>query len=173
MLASTGSLRSDITACFQSKGIDSARINFVEPTLPADHLYRYHLIDISLDPLPYTGHTSTLDSLWMGVPVVTLSGQTSVARGSVTALTNVDLKELIALSPPQYVTVATELANDISRLAQLRQTLRSTVQASPLCDEKRFTKDLESIYRGIWQHRIVEQDAQERTEPPMNADERR
>jgi protein O-GlcNAc transferase len=151
LLATEGSLREELTTFFQSKQIDPSRLKFVGPVMPNEHLQRFHLFDISLDPLPYTGHTSTLDSLWMGVPVITLSGETSVARGSVTALMNVRLDRLIAETAQEYESIAAELASNTRRIAQLRQTLRSCMQNSALCNEKQFTLDLEVAFRELWQ----------------------
>ena len=76
-------------------------------------------MDLGLDPFPYNGHTSTLDALWMGVPVITLAGRTAVGRGGVSILSNVGLTELIAQTPEQYVAIAVELAGDRARLAAL------------------------------------------------------
>jgi protein O-GlcNAc transferase len=154
MLAFEGSLRTDISECLSSKDIDSSRLDFVNITLPNGHMCRYHRIDISLDPIPYTGHTSTLDSLWMGVPVVTLSGKTSVARGSVTALKNVGMNELIAYSTEEYVNIAARLASDLTFLNELRGSLRTRMQTSPLCNELKFTKDLETAYRNMWRSQL-------------------
>ena len=130
-------------------GIDPARISFVGLTAPDQHMIRYHQIDIALDPLPYTGHTTTLDALWMGVPVITLSRNTCVSRGSVTALSNLALENLIAFTPDQYVTIATELARDLQRISEIRSQLRKRMRSSPLCDEVVFTRDLENGYRKM------------------------
>ncbi len=89
----------------------------------------------------------------MGVPVITLSGQTSVARGSVTALSKVGLHDLIANTAQEYVSIATKLAADPSRLGQLRQTLRISLQSSPICNEVNFTQDLEAAFRTMWYRR--------------------
>jgi predicted O-linked N-acetylglucosamine transferase (SPINDLY family) len=151
MLASEGSLRRDITGYFKHREIDPHRIGFVGPAKPDAHLHRFHLLDICLDPLPYTGHTTTLDALWMGVPVVTLSGHTSLARGSVTALTNVGLQDLIAVTPDQYIAIAMTLAANPAKLSHQRQTLRPRMHSSPLCNPQQFTTDLEAIYRQAWQ----------------------
>jgi predicted O-linked N-acetylglucosamine transferase (SPINDLY family) len=150
LVTAPGSRRGEIAEMFQQTGIDAGRILFVPPSLPHEHLARYHQIDLSLDPLPYTGHTSTLDSLWMGVPVITLKGQTSLARGSVTALTNLNLPQLIASDESQYISIARDLATNLPRLTQLRSTLRPRMQSSPLCDELQYTRDLEAAYRKIW-----------------------
>jgi protein O-GlcNAc transferase len=114
------------------------------------YLKNYHRIDIALDPFPYTGHTSTLDSLWMGVPVITLPGLTSVSRGSLTILSNVGLAELAASSKGDYVALAIALAQDKSRLRELRATLRGQLERSVWMDGKRFARQAESAYRAMW-----------------------
>ena len=88
----------------------------------------YHGIDIALDTVPYNGHTTSLDALWMGVPVVTLVGQTVVGRAGLCQLMNLGLPELIASGPEQYVQIAVELARDLSRLRGLRATLRQRMR---------------------------------------------
>ena len=74
------------------------------------YLERYHELDLCLDPFPYNGGTTTLDALWMGVPVITLAGRTAVGRGGVSILSNLGLTELIARTPEQYVAIAIALA---------------------------------------------------------------
>src|SRR6185437_5189677 len=101
-------------------------------------------IDIGLDSFPYNGHTTSLDSLWMGVPVVTLTGQTAVSRGGASILSNAGLTNLIASDAEQYVHIARELAGDLARLAQLRCDLRTRMQASPLTDAARFARHMEA-----------------------------
>ena len=150
LLCPEGSARTNTLAFFASQQVQSARVQFVPMTLPENHMQRYHAIDICLDPLPYTGHTTTLDALWMGVPVVTLAGTTSLSRGSVTALTQVGLESLIAKSADQYVEITTSLASDINFLERLRMELRDQLRASPICDESQFTRSLEKAFRFCW-----------------------
>jgi predicted O-linked N-acetylglucosamine transferase (SPINDLY family) len=88
----------------------------------------------------------------MGVPTVTLRGQTAVGRAGVSVLTNVDLPDWIAETPEQYVHIATEMAGNLPRLAELRSTLRERLRASPLMNHAQFAKDLESAYRRMWQN---------------------
>jgi predicted O-linked N-acetylglucosamine transferase (SPINDLY family) len=88
----------------------------------------------------------------MGVPVVTLAGRTGVGRGGVSILANVGLPELIAQTPQQYVQIATDLARDLPRLAELRRTLRARMQASPLMDAPRFARNIEAAYRQMWRN---------------------
>jgi predicted O-linked N-acetylglucosamine transferase (SPINDLY family) len=154
MLAPEGSRRREVTDFFSRAGIEASRIGFVGPTKPSEHMRRYHRVDICLDPLPYTGHTTTLDGLWMGVPVITLPGVTSLSRGSITGLVHVGLADLVADSPEEYVAIASRLAGDLPRLSQLRNSLRDRMKASTLCDEQRFTADLEAVYRQVWKEWI-------------------
>ncbi|HEC14889.1 MAG TPA: tetratricopeptide repeat protein, partial [Rhodospirillales bacterium] len=115
-----------------------------------DLLKAYAEIDIALDPLPYSGGLTTVEALWMGVPVVTLSGETFASRHSTSHLSNVGLTELVTDSPEGYVSAAAGLAGDLGRLAELRAGLRARMKASPLCDTKQFARDLETAYRGLW-----------------------
>ena len=86
----------------------------------------------------------------MGVPVVTLVGQTVVRRAGLCQLMNLGLPGLIASSPEQYVQVAAELARDLARLSDLRATLRERMRASPLMNAPRFARNIEAAYRAMW-----------------------
>jgi predicted O-linked N-acetylglucosamine transferase (SPINDLY family) len=128
---------------------DRVEIIGSQPFYP-DYLQSYNRIDIALDPTPWSGGITTCDALWMGVPVVTLSGKTSVGRGGRSILNNIALPELVAHSPDEYVRIAKTLAGDLSRLAELRSTLRQQMQASPLVDAHQFARDVEAAYRQMW-----------------------
>jgi predicted O-linked N-acetylglucosamine transferase (SPINDLY family) len=132
-------------------GVDPARLEFAGFQPLAQYFHRYGEIDIALDPFPYTGGTTTCDALWMGVPVVSLAGRTAVSRGGLSILTNVGLGEWVARSPQEYVRMAAQLAGDLPRLQQLRQTLRERMKRSPLMDERSFATDMEAAYRRMWQ----------------------
>jgi predicted O-linked N-acetylglucosamine transferase (SPINDLY family) len=110
----------------------------------------YHRIDLALDPFPYTGHSTTLDGLWMGAPVVTLSGPTVVSRGSLSILSNAGLSELAATNKSDYVALAVALAKDPARLRELRSGMRGRLERSVLMDAGRFAQQAESAYRDIW-----------------------
>ena len=105
---------------------------------------------MGLDTFPYNGHTTSIDSFWMGVPVITLVGKTPVGRAGISQLSNLGLPELIAQTPEQYVQIAADLAKDLPRLAELRSTLRTRMQSSPLMDGPRFARNMEAAYREIW-----------------------
>jgi protein O-GlcNAc transferase len=150
LLADEGSHRGRTRDFFAEQGIASDRLTFVGRQPRLDYLQTYHQIDIGLDTHPYNGHATSLDSYWMGVPVVTLVGRTVVGRAGLSQLTNLGLTDLIAHAPDEFVAIATGLAGDLSRLADLRQSLRLRMQASPLMNAPRFVHNLESTYRDLW-----------------------
>jgi predicted O-linked N-acetylglucosamine transferase (SPINDLY family) len=150
LMAAEGSPRQETLAQLEREGITPDRVTFVTHRPRAQYLELYRGIDIALDTVPYNGHTTSLDSLWMGVPVVTLTGPTAVGRAGLSQLMNLGLPELIAFSPEQYVRIAVELARDLPRLGELRATLRGRMQASPLMDGPRFARNVEAAYREMW-----------------------
>ncbi len=136
---------------FESNGIAQDRVG-LEGGVPHNVLLScYGAIDIALDPFPYSGGLTTLEALWMGVPVITLTGHTFAGRHSTSHLSNVGLQEFVTKNAEQYVAVATALTRDSNRLQGIRSTLRSRMAASPLCDTKGYTRDLEAAYRRMWQ----------------------
>ncbi len=156
LLAKAGSHEAKTRDLLQARGIDPRRIEFLryvpsaEERPQAEFLRRYHEIDIALDPFPYNGMTTTCDSLWMGVPVVALSGSTPLARASFSLLSNLGLPELAAPSPNEYVRIAVALAKDRARLAALRASLRSRMEASPLLDAESLARNVEAAWRTMW-----------------------
>jgi predicted O-linked N-acetylglucosamine transferase (SPINDLY family) len=139
-----------ITELMGSMGIGAQRLEFVGRQLRAQYLRFYDRIDICLDPLPFNGNTTTLDALWMGVPVVSLAGQRAASRTGLSILKNAGLGELAAQTPEEFLKIATDLAGDSDRRAELRSTLRQRLIASPLMDYGRFARNMESAYRQIW-----------------------
>jgi protein O-GlcNAc transferase len=140
-----------ITNFFNLHGLPPNRLTILG-NLPdfRSHLEMYNQVDIALDTFPYHGTTTTCEALWMGVPVVTLAGQTHVSRVGVSLLTCVGLPDLIAQSPGEFVSFATALANDLPRLTDLRRTLRNRMHASPLMDAPAFARNIEAAYRAMW-----------------------
>jgi len=114
------------------------------------YLQTFHRIDIVLDPFPYGGGITTCDGLWMGVPVITFSGNTAVGRGGRSILTNIGLPEWVAYSTDEYVQKAAELASDLGRLKNLRETMRERMLRSPLMDAVDFAREVEKAYREMW-----------------------
>jgi predicted O-linked N-acetylglucosamine transferase (SPINDLY family) len=132
-------------------GVSSDRVHILQPAATvAEHLAQYSQIDIALDPAPYNGTTTTCEALWMGVPVVTLAGNRHAGRVGVSLLTNAGLPGLVARNEDDYVRIATDLAADASRLADLRSTLRQRMAASTLCDAAAFARRFESALRKAW-----------------------
>ena len=99
---------------------------------------------------PFSGGTTSCDTLWMGVPIVTVPGSRSVSRSASSVLSNLGLSDWIASSPEDYVRRAVRFAGERELLAELRASLRSRMAASPLMDEARFVRDLETAYRQMW-----------------------
>jgi protein O-GlcNAc transferase len=136
---------------FAALGIDAGRLSLRsrEPD-HATHLALYNQIDIALDTFPYHGTTTTCDALWMGVPVITLAGQTHVSRVGLSLLSNIGLPELIAFTQDQYVQIAVGLAKDQDRMDALRRGMRARMLTSPLMDAPGFARDVEAAYRQMW-----------------------
>jgi len=128
-------------------GVDAARIEFFG-FLPTDQFLRLHQqADIALDPFPFNGGMTTCDSLWMGIPVVSLAGRTAVGRSGLSILSNAGLPELVAQTQEQYARIAIALTVDLPKLSQMRTTLRSRLVQSALTDAKRSASDMESAFR--------------------------
>jgi predicted SAM-dependent methyltransferase len=115
------------------------------------HLATYGEIDIALDTVPYNGTTTTCEALWMGVPVVSLTGDRHAARVGTSLLCAAGLEELVAANADQFVKICTELASDSDRLTRLRSGMRKRLLASPLCDEPGMATRLERALREVWQ----------------------
>jgi predicted O-linked N-acetylglucosamine transferase (SPINDLY family) len=147
ILAGAGDHRRQVLAAL---GVHPARVEFVGHRARDEYLKLYHRLDLVLDTFPYNGHTTTCDALWMGVPVVSVAGKTAVGRGGLSILSNLGLAELVADSQEGYVRIAADLAHDLSRLSNLRSTLRRRMEQSPLMNAPRFARDIEAAYRRMW-----------------------
>jgi len=140
---------------FKSKNNLKKRVHLLaEMHAFKEHYACYAGVDIALDPFPYTGTTTTVDALMMGVPVVTLRsrGAESIHSHNVSAslLMQAGLQELVADSEEEYISIALQLAGDPARLARLRSTLRERVMRSPLMDGGKASRNLEDAYRSMW-----------------------
>jgi predicted O-linked N-acetylglucosamine transferase (SPINDLY family) len=145
-----GSARERLIRDFGDAGIDASRITIV-PRVPLDQYFRwFDAVDIALDTMPYSGGTTTCDTLWMGVPVVTCPGSRSVSRSAASILATVGLPAWIASTPEDYVRLAVEFARDGAAIAELRKSLRQRMRESPIMDEPRFVSDVEDAYRQMW-----------------------
>lgn len=133
------------------EGIEEARVHFDGPSTLPRFLGAFSKIDIALDPFPYSGETTALHTLWMGVPLVVLGGPSLVERLASRVLSICGRKEWVTGSHEEYVRVAVALAADTRRLDALRSELRADMLASPLLDHRGVTRELEAAYRGMWQ----------------------
>ncbi len=150
LVAPRGEPREWVLAQLGRAGIAASRVEFADRLSRREYFEQFHRIDLALDPFPCNGGTTSLDGLWMGVPLVTLVGRTVVGRAGWSLLSNLGLQELAALTPEQYVRLAVELAGDLPRLRELRGTLRQRMERSPLMDAPRFARQVEQAYRQMW-----------------------
>ncbi|HEY3900564.1 MAG TPA: tetratricopeptide repeat protein [Chthoniobacter sp.] len=151
LLTGFGEHRKRTVELFEREGVEGSRLEFVIRCPRREYLELYHRLDIVLDPFPYGGHTTSLDALWMGVPVVSLAGQRAVSRAGLSILSNLGLPELVASSEDEYIEVATRLAKDSPRLSELRRTLRPRLENSVLMNAPHFARQIEAAFRAMWQ----------------------
>lgn len=117
---------------------------------PLAYLQSHERVDLILDTTPFSGHTTTMHALWMGVPTITLAGGRYASRMGLAIMTHAGLKEFIAQTPEQFADIAARLAQQPDHLAELRRTMRDRLQSSLLLDAPRFTERVEGLYRQIW-----------------------
>lgn len=131
-------------------GIDPRSLDISHRGSRREYLENFSRIDLHLDTFPYNGATTTFDGLWMGVPTVTLAGDTHVQRVGLAVLSTLGLQELVGRTPNDYARIAVELACNRTRLTGMRWTLRPRLQASPLMDGKGLAAAVERLYRDLW-----------------------
>ena len=135
---------------FQEDGIEAGRLLFAGHSPAETFLADYGSIDIALDPFPYNGGTTTLDALWMGVPVVTLAGRLAVQRDGASILSAAGLADFVAQTPEQYLKIALFLAAVVPQKPDLRSELRRALAASPFMDEAGLVREVENAFRDMW-----------------------
>lgn len=138
---------------FTRHGIDAERIRFVAYLSSAEHAALFNEIDIALDCFPYNGTTTTCETLWMGVPMVTLVGKQHVQRTSYSIMKNIGFDALAAFSVDEYVSKAVELAARPDNLSFLRKCLPTLIENSILFQPKEFTRQIEGLYERAWQEK--------------------
>jgi len=145
---SSATFRRNVLGEFAAHGIGEERIVF--NTIRAAHMPFYNEMDISLDPFPLTGGTTTTESLWMGVPVVSLRGEAFFERLSYSILSNAGLGDLVAKDLDEYQEIALKLAGDRERRRELRAGMRERLRASPLGQTEAFARDFyDMIARAV------------------------
>lgn len=154
----SGKPRNVLTQRLESHGIDMSRVIFSD-RIDNQQYSLYNKIDIALDTFPCNGGTTTCDALFMGVPVVSVAGNTFMSRLGATVLHNASHPEWLANSVEEYIKIAVNMASDITALAHTRETLRDEVENSPLMDEIGFARKVERAYREIWKNWCSQQAA--------------
>jgi protein O-GlcNAc transferase len=144
------SVRQRVLGDYARHGVDGARL-ILEGLVPrSEYLKPFRRMDIALDPFPYTGITTSVESLWMGVPVLTLAGKSFLSRQGVGLMMNAGLPDWIADDADDYVARAASHAADLRALASLRGGLRERALASPIFDAPSFARHFEAALRGMW-----------------------
>jgi len=143
-----------LTRTFKACGAPDDCLIFEGPVHAQSFLATYGRIDIALDPLSYSGGLTTMEALWMGVPVLTLPGRRFTSRHSASHLSTIGLDDWVCDSREDYVARAFARAVDLAGLSALRANLRPRMQASPLCDGTRMARQLENIYRAQFQRAV-------------------
>jgi len=136
---------------FAAHGVMRDRLIIRGPSGLYDMMQEYSDIDLALDPIPYNGGTTTLQALWMGVPVVSLEGHNFVSRMGTSFLQNLGQADWIANNHQMYVHIAKQLSGRVPELRQQRQQLRDKLINSPLGDIKRFVDHFEALLLQMWQ----------------------
>jgi predicted O-linked N-acetylglucosamine transferase (SPINDLY family) len=155
-------VRAEMTTAFAAHGIAAERL-ILEGQFASheEHFRAYQRVDIALDPFPYPGITTSVEALWMGVPVLSLQGDRFISHQGETILHNVGLPDWVARDEADYVAKAAAFAGDLQGLSELRAGLRPRLLASPLCDAPRFARNFEAALRGMWQKWCAEQGARQ------------
>jgi protein O-GlcNAc transferase len=146
------SCRERLRRQFSEAGMAPERLEFLGMQPREQYLESWRRIDVALDPFPYAGGITTCDALWMGTPVVSLSGETAVGRGGRSILTSIGLEELIADTPARYEEIALSLGKDLAHLGRLRSSLRERMKNSELRNAQSFARNVETAYREMWRN---------------------
>lgn len=142
--------RASISGVMGQSGIDAGRFHF-EPRVDLAGYYElYNRVDVAMDTYPYGGGTTTFDALWMGVPVVTASGDLPVSRSAASIIGALGLDQWIAADVEGYVETAAGRARQLDEIARLRRSLRHQLSASGFMDTRRFVGDFEAALRRMW-----------------------
>jgi predicted O-linked N-acetylglucosamine transferase (SPINDLY family) len=138
---------------FAERGVDAERLILEGPAEHFAYLEKYNRIDMALDAFPYNGGTTTMESIWQGVPVLTFAGDRWASRTSQSLLHDTPLGAFVAADVRSFVDRAVELARDAAtpaRLADLRRQVRVFLQASPTCNVRELARSMERLYRTVW-----------------------
>jgi predicted O-linked N-acetylglucosamine transferase (SPINDLY family) len=152
-LADQDSLKQFYTKIAESEGVNGDRFKLL-PLDPSEGVHRVNLAiaDVVLDTYPYNGATTTMETLWMGIPMVTRVGQQFAARNSYTMMINAGITEGIAWTDDEYIEWGVRLGTDEALRQQVAWKLRKSKQTAPLWNGKQFTREMEKAYQQMWQN---------------------
>ena len=151
----TPTARTNLEREARSRGVDPARLVFAPRTeTQAQHLARLQLADLALDTFPYNSHSTGIDTLWAGVPMVTCMGETFASRVGASTLRAANLDELVTASLEQYQALILDLYRDRNRLARLRQRLNTDKTSLPLFDMAGFARAMADVFERMWQDHL-------------------
>lgn len=145
-------LRAELTRRFALQGIGAERLLLRGRTSTVEHLKALDSVSLALDPFPCNGGITTMETLWMGVPVVALLGRTTIGRIAAAVLTATGMADWVARDEDEYVRIALEFADDPGYLAMLRADMRRRLAASEAFDGRRYTRAVEDAYRSVWRN---------------------
>jgi predicted O-linked N-acetylglucosamine transferase (SPINDLY family) len=149
--ANEESVKSFFTQLTEEEGIESDRLRFLPlDKTEASHRANLGIVDVVLDTYPYNGATTTLETLWMGIPLVTRVGEQFAARNSYTMMRNAGITEGIAWTDEEYVEWGVRLGKDAALRQQISWKLRQSRQSAPLWNAKQFTREMEKAYEQMW-----------------------
>ncbi len=155
LLANDELTKNNLIKEFSKKGVDSDRIIFAKKTKVSDHLARQKLADLFLDTFPYTGHTTTSDALWAGLPVITLKGNSFASRVSASLLHAIGLEELITHSILDYKKTILHLIKNEKELLKIKKKISTNIKSKPLFNTEIYTKNLEKSYIKAYQNKLI------------------
>ncbi|MDR3480267.1 MAG: tetratricopeptide repeat protein [Burkholderiaceae bacterium] len=145
-----GAARGQLIRRFAQLGIADDRIDYCG-SLPLRKFQRkLQQVDITLDPFPVNGATTTCESLWLGVPVLTMVGERFPSRAGLSIMNAARMPEFATATPEEFIEKAISLANDLPRLADIRAGMRERLKETPLFDQQRFARHFEAALRGMW-----------------------
>lgn len=147
-------VQAEALARLEKAGIAPEQCGLMRPTARDAYFKSYHAVDLILDSFPFNGGTTTCEALWMGVPTLTMPGETMISRQGASMMTSAGLAEWVAADKQTFVQKAIQFAADLPALAHLRAGLRTQVMHSPLMDGERFARDMEQLLWNVWTERV-------------------
>ena len=139
---------------FESYGVDASQLILEGSSTRTEYFYSYYKVDFMLDTFPYPGGTTTCEALWMGVPTLTLSGNTVLERQGHSMMHNANLDNWICQNEEEYIEKAIQFTLQLDYLSNLRNKLREQVKQSPLMDSVKFAADFKTALIEMWGHKF-------------------